>query len=152
MCFSFDRDFPFGPNPGGFAHGEPGNPERRQVEQFLLAFDSNHAPIVGQQTTLRTSSPASIQTRIDLMVARAEAGECDLVAKVGGGATARGYLYLGNGFYMTDKASVPLIPDALLRAIARLAGQETTFTCVPVGSGRRIGVDRNRDGILDRDQ
>jgi hypothetical protein len=150
--FSFDRDFPFGPNPGGFAHGEAGNPERRQVEQFLLAFDSIHAPIVGQQVTLGRSSPSAAHSRIDMMIARAEAGECDLVAKVGGGTTGRGYLYVGNGRFATDKASLPPVPDVLLRAIAILPGQETTFTCVPVGSGRRIGIDRDRDGILDRDE
>ena len=117
--FSFDRDFPFAPNPGGFAHGEAGNAERRQVEQFLLAFDSNHAPIVGQQATLSTFSPSEIDARIDLMVARAEAGECDLIAKVGGGASARGYLYIGHGRHGRGPAI----------ARSRDSTQETTFTC-----------------------
>ena len=149
--FSFDRDFPFGPNPGGFAHGEAGNAERRQVGQFLLAFDSNLAPIVGQQATLGRPDLTEVNARIDLMIARADAGECDLVAKVGGGVSGRGYLYVGGGRYRSDEAPEPLVPDALLRAIAHLPGQETTFTCVPVGSGRRIGLDRDRNGIFDRD-
>ncbi len=150
--FSFDQDFPFGPNPGGFAHGEAGNAERRQVEAFLLAFDSNHAPIVGQQVTLSGSSSATTHARIDLMLKRAEAGECDLVVKVGGGLSQRGYLYLGGGFYMSDTRALPRIPDALLRLLAKAPGQEQTFTCVPLGSGRRIGVDRDLDGVLDRDE
>ncbi len=38
--------------PGGFPPGPAGELQKRQVEDFLLAFDSNLAPIVGQQTTL----------------------------------------------------------------------------------------------------
>ena len=29
---------------------------------------------------------------------------------------------------------------------------EITFTCVPPGSGVRIGIDRDEDGILDADE
>ncbi|HMF04253.1 MAG TPA: hypothetical protein VKH17_05520, partial [Acidimicrobiia bacterium] len=47
----FSRDLSiFGPNPGGFDNGPAGDLLRRQVEQFILAYDSNLAPIVGQQT------------------------------------------------------------------------------------------------------
>src|SRR5262245_43810755 len=52
----FNQDNPAGfpvPNPGGFDPGPAGDVQRRQVEAFLLAFDSNLAPIVGQQVTLR---------------------------------------------------------------------------------------------------
>ena len=38
-----------GGNPGGFLERRR---QRRQIEQFMLAFDSNLAPIVGQQITL----------------------------------------------------------------------------------------------------
>jgi hypothetical protein len=38
--------------PGGFLPGPAGELQKRQVEDFQLAFDSNLAPIVGQQTTL----------------------------------------------------------------------------------------------------
>ena len=54
---------------------------RRELEAFMLAFDSNLAPIVGQQATLTAASGADVQARIDLLEARAAAGECDLVAK-----------------------------------------------------------------------
>jgi hypothetical protein len=54
---------------------------RSNVEAFLLAFDSNLAPIVGQQVTLTRQNAAEVGPRIDLLIARAEADECDLVAK-----------------------------------------------------------------------
>lgn len=148
----FDRSFPFGLNPDGFAHGEAGNFERRLVEAFLLAFDTNHAPIVGQQVTLASGSGLGTHIRINLLLARAAAGECDLVAKAGEGASARGYLYTNAGMFQPDKASGPAASDWVLRLIATLPGQETTYTCVPAGSGRRIGIDRDMDGVLDGDE
>ena len=32
------------------------------------------------------------------------------------------------------------------------AGEEVTYTCVPPGSGYRIGIDRDEDGVLDLDE
>src|SRR4029079_4013721 len=70
-------------SPNGFDETPPGagDPVRRQVEQFLLAFDSNLAPIVGQQATITHQNKAAANVRFDLLVARANAGECDLVGK-----------------------------------------------------------------------
>jgi len=31
-------------------------------------------------------------------------------------------------------------------------GSELTYTCVPPGAGRRIGIDRDLDGVLDGDE
>ena len=39
--------------------GFTGDAQRRQMEQFMLAFDSNLAPIVGQQTTLTATNGAT---------------------------------------------------------------------------------------------
>jgi len=36
-----------------------------------------------------------------------------------------------------------------LRSIASQPGQALTFTCAPWGSGERMGVDRDLDGIPD---
>jgi hypothetical protein len=44
------------------------------------------------------------------------------------------------------------VADFWLRVLALFPGQETTYTCVPVGSGRRIGIDRDVDGVLDADE
>ena len=47
--------------PGGFVPGPAGDIQRRQVEDFLFAFDSNLAPIVGQQTTLTQENLAGVR-------------------------------------------------------------------------------------------
>src|SRR5438034_11694546 len=65
---------------GGF-NPNGGDTTRRQVEQFVLAFDSNLAPIVGQQTTLTNTNAATAGPRIDLLLARAGQNECEVVVK-----------------------------------------------------------------------
>ena len=94
-------------NPGGFPPGAAGELLRRQVEAFLLAFDSNMAPIVGQQVTLTLRNAAAAHRRIDLLIARAEAAECDLVAKTRVGPAERGFLYVGGRSFIADRQAVP---------------------------------------------
>ena len=119
--------------------------ERRNVEAFLLAFDSNLAPIVGQQVTLTKHNGAVAWPRIDLLRAAADAHQCDLVAKNRLG----GFLYAGNGKFRSSRPRAPTIPDALLRTSALLPDGEITYTCTPPGSGVRIGIDRDEDGVFD---
>ena len=143
----FNDNFVGGPNVG-FQSDQ----QREDVEQFMLAFDSNLAPVVGQQITLGASNAASVGPRIDVLVARAAVGECDLVAKGVLGGMQRGWMRLANGMFQSDRAAEPALTDAALRAQAGTTGQERTYTCVPPGSGTRVGVDRDEDGVFDRDE
>jgi hypothetical protein len=137
------------PDPGNV--GLPVTPEgiaqRRALEAFLLAFDSNLAPIVGQQVTLTKRNAEVAGPRIDLLIARAEAGECELVAK----NHRLGFLYTGGGKFTLSHPGKQQIPDWLLRASARLPFGEVTYTCVPPGSGTRIALDRDEDGVFDNE-
>jgi len=148
----FNRDNPGGfplPNPDGFPPGAAGDIQRRQVEQFMLAFDSNLAPIVGQQVTLGPSSGADAQTRTTLLIARATVGECDVVVKGVQAGEDRGWLLVG-GTFQSDRLT-QTNTDAELRTQAA-GGEPRTYTCVPPGSGERIGVDRDEDGAYDADE
>jgi hypothetical protein len=136
-------------NPGGFPNGIAGDPQRRQVEQFMLAFDSDLAPIVGQQVTLWPSSGVDAQTRVSLMIARAALGECDLVVKGVAAGEMRGWLLMG-GVFQSDRL-VQANTDAELRADAA-AGERRTYTCVPPGDGTRVGLDRDGDSFYDGDE
>jgi DNA-binding beta-propeller fold protein YncE len=146
-------------NGGGFANGAAGDPARREVEAFMFAFDSNLAPIVGQQATLTSTSGVDVGNRINLLIAQADSDyfpgtkHCDLVVKGTLAGEARGWLYnpTTNNFE-SDRAADAPIGDAALRDVADVAGQELTYTCVPPGSGERIGIDRDEDGILDGDE
>jgi hypothetical protein len=138
-------------NPGGFPIGAQGDIERHQVEQFILAFPSNHAPIVGQQVTLGRRNEGVAGPRIDLLRQRADAGECELVAKSQDGQRELGFLYVGGAFVPNRAAESPLT-DAALRERAGRKGLYLTYTCVPLGSGKRIAIDRDEDGVLDGDE
>ena len=148
----FNRDNPGGinvPNPDGFPPGSTGNIQRRQVEQFMLAFDSNLAPIVGQQVTLGSTSLADAQTRASLLIARANQGECEVVVKGVQDGETRGWVMTG-GVFQSDRLA-QTNTDAELRLDAA-GGEERTYMCVPPGSGLRVGVDRDEDGFYDGDE
>jgi DNA-binding beta-propeller fold protein YncE len=150
-AFTFSQAYPFAPpgaNAQAFPPNEAGTPLRRSVEAFLYAIDSNLKPIVGQQVTLTPTNGATVGPRINLLIARAEQGDCDLVAKGKG----HGFFYVGSGKFKPDKASKPLLTDAALRAEIINNNEFLTYTCVPPGSGKRIGIDRDDDGTLDGDE
>jgi hypothetical protein len=141
-----------GPGSGGILDSPAGEVQRRQLEAFMLAFPSNFAPIVGQQITLTQASPAAVGARIDLLRQRADAGECDLIAKTTLFDVEAGFLYAGAGRFKTDRRALPPITDAALRLLALTLDLPVTYTCVPPGSGERIGVDRDGDGVWDGDE
>jgi hypothetical protein len=141
-----------GPGNGGFPVGPEGDLQRRQVEAFVLASPTNFAPIVGQQITLTAGSSAAVGARIQLLRQRADAGECDLVAKSEIFDIEAGFVYVGSGLFKTDRRALPPITDAALQLLATHLGHPVTYTCVPRGSGERIGVDRDGDGFWDGDE
>ena len=63
----------------------------------------------------------------------------------------RGLLYQpGSSNYRADKSGLGPFTRADLRA--KIVGGDTlTFMGVPPGSGYRLGIDRNQDGVLDGD-
>jgi hypothetical protein len=138
--------------PGGFSQDVATNVrQRRQVEAFMLAFDSNLAPIVGQQVTVAAGSGGDAAARVDLLEARAAAGECDLVVHGFFGTRVFGFLYEpSTGMFLPDTRRGAKLTDHALRALRRIG--PLTFTAVPPQSGRRIALDRELDGVLDGDQ
>jgi DNA-binding beta-propeller fold protein YncE len=132
----------------------PTDADRQHVEQFLLEFDTGLAPIVGQQVTVTKTNGKDPSA----LITRADAGDCDLVARgVPDPKSPRehGYWYhQGAGdpapLFYGDTASSKVTPAVLLTQIT--PGGYLTYTCVPPGSGRRIGIDRDCDGVLDGDQ
>jgi hypothetical protein len=61
-----------------------------------------------------------------------------------------GYLYTAGGTFKPNRAAGPEVGEAAIRL--RAAISPLTFTAVPPGSGRRIGIDRDLDGVLDGDE
>ncbi|HVF90667.1 MAG TPA: hypothetical protein VNH22_11415, partial [Blastocatellia bacterium] len=126
--------------------------DRRDVEAFLLAFDSGIAPAVGLQVTLRGDNKAALATgeRLNLLMHQAEAGNCDLVVKGIFQGERRGFTYAGEGRFQSDRSGEATVSlQELVQAAG--SGSELTFTGVPRGSGRRLGIDFDSDGRLDGD-
>ena len=136
---------------GGFGSQSDPDLVREQVDAFMLVFPSNLAPIVGQEITLGGSNAGDVGGRIDLLIQRATAGECDLVVKGVLSNVQRGWLLdKATGKFQSDRTGDPELSDATLRGQTTTLGQELTYTCVPPGSGVRIGIDRDEDGFPDR--
>ena len=112
-----------GPGNNGIPDGPEGDVQRRQLEAFILAFPTNLAPVVGQQITLTASSSAAVGSRVDLLRQRADAGECDLVAKTRISDDEAGFLYVGSGLFARDRRGQPPITAAALRSLATDSGR-----------------------------
>lgn len=142
--------------------GLDGETERTDLESFMMAFDSNLAPIVGQQVTIDAQSEAAELTRLTLLDARAgtsfvmveapQATECDLIALGVVQGELRGYLRGASGSYQSDRTSEAGLSLAQLTTLAQSAGNRLTFTCAAPGSGLRMALDRDEDGKLNRDE
>jgi len=163
-------DTPMGPQVRGFGYSHDGSvdtlarflsstvftlstAQASDLAQFLFAYDANLAPVVGQQVTLSAANAAEADARIDLLEARAAAAiaECDLVVHGVLDGMARGWVRRATGELVSDRAGEPPTNLPALRAQAATSGQERTVTCVPPGSGVRMGIDRDADGCRDGD-
>jgi YVTN family beta-propeller protein len=129
---------------------------RRDVEAFLLAFDTGTAPAVGLQATVNASNKGAAETlgRLNLLVQQSNPGanqNCELVVKGVYGGVPRGFQHTGGGVFQPDSLSeAPVTLQQLVDAAGE--GAELTFTGVPLGAGRRMGVDRDGDNLLDDDE
>ncbi|MFK8017280.1 MAG: thrombospondin type 3 repeat-containing protein [Gammaproteobacteria bacterium] len=142
--------------------GFPNEQARLDMEQFMFAFDTDLAPIVGQQITQTTANAGLVTDRIELLVTRATT---PFVSKVLGGSVVEADLVVSgmiadspvhytmdnSALFLSDKAGETPLSLAALRALISGPQDSLTFTAVPPGSGERVGRDRDRDGLLDGD-
>jgi len=77
---------------------------------------------------LQFAPPGSCHTpavvaRVALLRQRADAGECDLVAKTESGGVEAGFWYAGAGLFESDHRARPPITDAALQLLAVRGGR-----------------------------
>jgi len=128
-----------------------GDVDRRAIEQYLFAFESNMKPVTGQQITLSAASSEAIGERIALLISRSLAGDAELVVNGVLAGQERSFLLSPSGEFLTDRHGEAHISLAALALLARIDNNYLTFTAVPPGSGARIALDRNEDGVWNRD-
>lgn len=128
---------------------------RRNVEAFVVSLETGLKPAVGQQVTLNAANVGDAATlaRLQLLLDQADAGNCDVIGKGEFNNEARGVYYIGFGtnLFLTDRTSEASVPLATLLGLVG-PGQEATYSCVPVGAGIRMGIDRDGDDRRDRDE
>lgn len=126
--------------------------EKRAIEDFVLAFDTGMAPIVGRQVTIGAAGGnAEDKAMLALMEARADAEDCAMIAVARVDGVERGWLRW-EGSFRPDRAGAPPTNRVTLEAMAATPGGEVTFTCVPPDDGPRVALDRDRDGWLTGDE
>jgi hypothetical protein len=125
--------------------GSATNPQ----EPTGTASQSTHAAVGAQLTLAAAAGPAELAL-LDAMLLEADQGDVGLIAKGRVGGEARGSMYVGNGRFQSDRSLEHFSRAQLLATAA--PGQELTFTVVPFGSQRRIGVDRDGDRAFDLDE
>jgi hypothetical protein len=126
-----------------------GGSDADDLMAYVLAFSTESFACVGRQLSLRKGDPAE---DVGPLIAETRLGHCDLVAKgVSGGAPA-GWVYeSARSGFLPDSAREPVVESAAL--LDGMGSSElVTFTAVPPGNGIRLGIDRDRDGCLDRDE
>ena len=107
--------------------------------------------MVGAQVTIDSPMPsAETLALLGLMNTLHDTGAIDLVIRARYANENRSGYRRASGVWQMDRASeATLFADHLARATT---GRALTVMAVPSGSGRRLGVDRDRDGFLDRDE
>ena len=122
---------------------QPEGPKQADIVRFVMAADSNMAPIVGQQVTINA---ASVQEQLDrwalleeraLVISPRE--ECDLVVRGVLEGVRYSALLQADGRYLDTDGN--LKSSAELESAARQNSNTISATCVPPGSGTRIGLD-----------
>jgi YVTN family beta-propeller protein len=124
---------------------------KTNLSAFIQCFDTGTAPAVGYTRTLTQANVGSGAVSADwtTLEGQAAAGNVDLIAKGVLDGQLRGLLYQpGTNNYRADATGVG--PFTRAQLVAKIgAGGILSVMGVPPGSGARMGIDRDLDGILD---
>ena len=131
--------------------------EVRDLTVFLMHFPSGVKPSVGRNLTVPAGTPPTGTPEQEALLTAlvglgnlADPGRhCELVAYAPSSTRTRTFYLNGGigsgGLWTTDVASEPQASTAALR---QGAAGPLTFLCATIGSGVRLGADRDLDGHL----
>jgi hypothetical protein len=112
--------------------------------------DTTPPAAVGRQLTVNSSVRSAL---LDAMfsLAQSPTSRVEVVAHGMKDGLPRGWLHQGtNNLFQSDRRLDVVTSDEMLALAA--PGNEITFTVVPRGTGIRLGLDRDLDGVFDRDE
>ncbi|MBC7909856.1 MAG: VCBS repeat-containing protein [Pyrinomonadaceae bacterium] len=124
---------------------------KTNLSAFLQCFDTGFAPAVGYSQTLTAANVNESSAGGWVLLEQQTLFNVDLIAKGTIDGRMTGLFYRrSSDDYQTDRTGVgPFTRPQLRNKI--LAGDTLTVMGVPPGSGIRMGIDRNLDGVLDGD-
>ena len=126
---------------------------KTNLNAFLMCLDTGIAPAVGYT---RTATPGNVTNPTlladwNLLQNQASLGNIELIGKGTIDGNLHGLFYQpATNNYRTDKTGLGPFTQAQLQAKIG-AGDILNITGVPPGSGLRMGIDRDLDGVLDDD-
>ncbi len=126
---------------------------KADMEAYMLCFDTGTAPAVGYSRTLynTTVNTTAAQSDWSTLQGQASAGNIDLIANGTIQGQIYGLLYLpATGMYQTDTTGVGPFTQAQLTTYIE-KGDTITIMGVPPGSGTRMALDQNLDGVMNGD-
>ncbi|MFK7992996.1 MAG: YncE family protein [Granulosicoccus sp.] len=103
---------------------------------------------VGQQVTLRSSPSSASRNRLSTLINIANSGNVGMVAHGLYNGERRGFAYIGNNEFQSDRLNQVVSRGELESGIS----ESITFTLVPRGVEYRLGLDEDLDGRLSGDE
>jgi YVTN family beta-propeller protein len=123
---------------GRFPYAPPGLDETNDSRDTHAA--------VGQQLLFSSAATSPQDAQLALFTQLADRSEVGLIAKATINGVLRGYAYVGDGTFQSDRQ----IERHTVAQVRALPG--VVFTVVPAGSETRLGIDRDLDGVFNCDQ
>ncbi len=124
---------------------------------FMNQFPTGQAATVGHSITFNgaNNGDATLNAELSTLLAVLNQGKIDLVVRGVFGGLPRGFrcttVSPTQASCQPDRAGESAIDAASLKNLAA-SGAELTFMAVPVGSGVRMGLDRDGDTFRDQDE
>jgi YVTN family beta-propeller protein len=126
---------------------------KNNLSAFVQCFDTGTAPAVGYTRTLTSANvnTGSVSNDWTLLESQAAAANVDLVVHGTINGIRHGLVFqTGTTNYTVDTTNMTALTRSQLTTKI-LAGDRLTIMGVPPGSGIRMGIDRDEDGVLDGD-
>lgn len=126
-----------------------------ELTDFITELDTGLAPATAYSERLTAATVA--QTRLTFLIDQANNGNCDIAVRgrlrIGGVWQNVGLVWnRPSQLFVSDQTLLGSFSQATLQSMASAGDAQLLILGVPVWSGERMGVDRDRDGVFDGDE
>ncbi|MFQ5504267.1 MAG: beta-propeller fold lactonase family protein [Planctomycetota bacterium] len=128
---------------------------KTKLQNFVLSFDTGTAPAVGYTRSVDSGNVnnSRVQSDVLTLMQQVKARNCELVAKGEMDGVPVGFLYVeASDTFQSDRVALGSMSITQIRAKIAKGLARLSFIGVAPGTGKRLGIDRDLDGILDGDE